>query len=166
MINKNTQEAIRNINAGLTSIYNWSDNNSLCLNPTKSQVLILGTKRQIERVADCNKEISINNVVLDRVKSARNLGLILDGEQKFEYHVNGKVKNAFFKLKTLYKIRPHLKEEIRLLLTDLLVLSTFNHCSSIVSPNLTANSERAIQRVQNAFASATMCQGENLSLHT
>jgi hypothetical protein len=37
---KNIQEAIKNINADLTSIYNWSDNNSLCLNPTKSQVLI------------------------------------------------------------------------------------------------------------------------------
>lgn len=147
---KDTQEAIKNINSDLQNILNWSENNSLCLNPSKSQVLILGTKQQIQRVVDCNVEISINGVVLERVKSARNLGLILDGEQKYEDHVNRKIRNAFFKLKTLYKIRPHLKEELRLLLIDSLVLSPFNYCSSIISPNLRTHSEKAIQRVQNA----------------
>lgn len=147
---RDTQEAIKNINADLQRIYNWSENNSLCLNPAKSQVLILGTKHQIKRVFDSDEDILINNVALEKVKSARNLGLILDGEQKYESHVNGKVRNAFFKLKTLYKNRPNLKEELRLLLADLLVLSPFNYCGTIISPNLKAQSEKAIQRVQNA----------------
>lgn len=145
-----TQVRPSRTNTDLRNVYNWSERNSLVLNPTKSQVLILATKQQVEKVQQCKEDISINNVVVEQVKSARNLGLILDSEQKYESHVNRQIKNAFYKLKNLYKIRLFLKEDLRLLLVDSLVLSPFNYCSSIIGPNLRTSTEKAIQRVQNA----------------
>lgn len=147
---KNTKDAIAHINNDLKNIYTWSERNSLILNPQKSQVLVLGTKYQIKLVKECPEKIKINGVVLEQVTSARNLGLILDGELKYAEHVSGKIKTAFYKLKTLYKIRPYIKEELRVLLTDSLVLSQFNYCSSVFGPRLNSNTDRAIQRVQNA----------------
>lgn len=147
---KDTERAIKNVNDDLQNIYSWSEKNSLVLNPNKSRVLILGTKQQIKGVFDCNVKVSINNIVLEEVKTARNLGLVLDGEQKYVEHVNGKIRTAFFKLKILYKIRPYLSTEMRQLLVDLLVLSPFNFCSSVFGPRLNTCTERAIQRVQNA----------------
>lgn len=111
---------------------------------------MLGTKNQIKNVVDYDDKIKINNVVLNQAHHVRNLGLILDGEQKFVEHINNKIKGAFYKLKTLYKIRPYIREEIRILLCDSLVLSQFNYCSTVFGPKLTTRTERAIQRVQNA----------------
>lgn len=147
---KDAKTAIKIINEDLNNIYEWSQNNSLALNPSKSQTIIFGTQKQYGSIIDCGEKIKINGVNLEQVNSARNLGLILDREQKFKEHINNKVKTAFFRLKTLYKIRPYIKTDLRIILCDSLVLSQFNYCSLIYGPRLNANLERAIQRVQNA----------------
>ncbi|XP_072930460.1 uncharacterized protein [Epargyreus clarus] len=147
---QNIQQAFEKINEDLHSIFEWSQNNSLVLNPSKSQYIVVGTKSQIKNVTDYVGTIKINNVDLQRVSSARNLGLTLDGEQNYAEHVNNKIRTAYYKLKTLYEIRPYIKEELRILLCDTLVLSQFNYCSSIYGPRLNANIERALQTVQNA----------------
>lgn len=67
---RNMAEAIKKINDDLSAIYNWSNNNSLVLNPEKSQVLVLGTKNHIKKVMDCNDDLNINNITLKRVDSA------------------------------------------------------------------------------------------------
>lgn len=147
---EDTPEAVNRVNEDLNNIKIWSQNNGLVINPTKSQMLVLGTKLQIKRVLNEEPQIKIDNVVLERVTSARNLGLLIDGEQKYVEHVNSKIRTAFFKLKTLYKIRSYISEQLRVLLCDALVLSQFNYCSSVYGPRLSAGTERAIQRVQNA----------------
>ncbi|XP_072948764.1 uncharacterized protein [Epargyreus clarus] len=147
---KNTHMAIKKINDDLNSILLWSQNNSLVLNPLKSQYLVLGTKKQIKSALDNDIQIKMNDVILQQVSSARNLGLILDGEQKFVEYTNNRIKTAFYKLKTLYQIRPYIREELRTLLCDSLVLSQFIYCSSTFGPRINSYTERAIQRVQNA----------------
>lgn len=147
---KNVKEAINKINLDLGNIYKWSIDNSLVLNPSKSKMIIMGTRHQIREVINSNEKININNIVIEPVSHARNLGLIIDGEQKYEKHVNEKIKNAFFKLKQLYRIRPYIKEELRMQLVDLLVLSPFNYCDSVYGPRINNNTAMAIQRVQNA----------------
>ncbi|KAG6454220.1 hypothetical protein O3G_MSEX008573 [Manduca sexta] len=147
---KNTIQAIEDVNADLARIYNWSTTNSLALNPAKSKMLVLGTKQQIKYVSVCTERIKINNVDIEQVASARNLGINIDAEQKYIEHVNMKIRSAFFKLKTLYKIRPYINEELRHTMTELLVLSHFNYCSSVYSRRINSYTEKAIQRVQNA----------------
>ncbi|CAH2100188.1 unnamed protein product [Euphydryas editha] len=90
------QDAMNKINEDLGNIYDWSRNNSLFLNPSKSQMLVLGKKSQIKKVLDSKLEIKIDNVVLEQVTSARNLGLVLDGEQRYIEHINNKIRAAFF----------------------------------------------------------------------
>jgi hypothetical protein len=142
--------AIQNINTDLESISDWSTNNSLALNPLKSQMVVLGTKHQVERLSLHNLKIKIKDTDIEQVKTARNLGLIVDPQQKFVEHINNKLSNAFFKLKTLYKIRKYIKEQLRLKLVESLVLSLFNYCSSVFSTRINEYTHRAIQRVQNA----------------
>jgi hypothetical protein len=148
----NTKESIAKINEDLHRVLIWSQKNCLALNPDKTQALVLGTKHQMDKVLSCGEEIIINNKAVKKVKSARNLGLIIDAEQRYEEHIGEKIKNAFFKLKTLYKLRPYIKEELRIRLCDVLVLSLFNYCSAVYGPRLKARTGKAIQRVQNACA--------------
>lgn len=148
--NKDLEEALTKVNQDLERIYTWSQNNSLVLNPSKSKLLLLGTKHQIKNSINCTDKIKINDVVLEPVTSAKNLGLIMDGELNFVEHVNSKIRTAYFKLKILYKIRPHIREELRLLLTESLVLSQLSYCGTVFGPRLSSGTKLAIQRVQNA----------------
>lgn len=147
---KDVNEAVNKINSDLNNIYNWSKWNGLKINPSKTQMVIIGTKLKREIVLNCENKIKVNNTGIEVVEKVRNLGLIIDGEQKFVQHINNKIKTAFFKLKTLYKIRPYINAELRHHLTESLVLSHFNYCSSTYGPRLNQNMEYAIQRVQNA----------------
>jgi hypothetical protein len=149
---KDTVEALTKINKDLDEISKWAAKNSLVLNPAKSKFLVLGTKVQVSKVLDHNPKIYIDQVELPIENEARNLGLIIDSELRFVKHVNEKIRNAFYKLKILYNIRKHISEEVRILLTDLLVLSPLNYCSAVYGPRLWGKTENAIQRVQNACA--------------
>ena len=46
--------ALNDINNDLYTISNWAENNSLVLNANKTKYMILGTKRQIEKVLENN----------------------------------------------------------------------------------------------------------------
>lgn len=147
---KNTHEAAVRINEDLFNVYTWSQKNSLLLNPNKSQMVFFGTKKQVKSATDLETQITINDVAIERVTCARNLGLMMDEEQKYAEHVGNKIKTALFKLKTLYKIRPYIKEELRILLCESLILSQLSYCSTVYGPRLNNSTVRAIQRVQNA----------------
>lgn len=149
---EDTNEAVRKINTDLGSIQKWSLKNSLVLNPQKSKFLILGSKHQCESISNLNPCVQINNTNIECEKIARNLGLTMDSELRFEAHVGAKIRNAFYRLKVLYGIRNHLTEKVRILLTESLVLSLFNFCDVVYGPRLFVKTERAIQRVQNACA--------------
>lgn len=147
---KNVDEAIKSVNEDLENVFQWSRSNSLLLNPKKSKMIIVGTKCQNLRVLNATEKVRIDSTNLEPVSAARDLGLILDDQQKYEKHVNEKIKNAFFKLKLMYRLRPYISEGLRIHLVDLLVLSPFNYCDTVYGPRLNSNTENAIQRVQNA----------------
>lgn len=149
---ENTMNVLKIVSEDLNQIYKWATRNSLLLNPAKSKMLILGTKTQVSKVLCQNPKLTINGIDIPIETDARNLGLIMDGELRFVKHINDKIKNVFFKIRTLYTIRKYISESIRILLCDLLVLSPFNYCSSVYGPRLWAKTEGAIQRVQNACA--------------
>lgn len=138
------------INADLAAVHRWSNDNGLVLNPTKSQFMILGTKKQRSVMTDV--QISINGNYLKRVDEAKNLGLNLDSEIRFKNYIQKKVSYAFYKLKILYRIRNYLTQDTRILLTDSIVLSNFNYCDVIYGPRLLAKTQKEIQRIQNACA--------------
>lgn len=149
---QDTDTAVININADLQAIDRWARENCLVLNPLKSKFMILGTKQQCSATVQQNPKISIGSDLIERVTKARNLGLIMDAELRFVEHVDAKIRNAFYRLKVLYNIRPFLKERTRIMLTESLVLSLLNFGDVVYGPRLFGKTEKAIQRVQNACA--------------
>lgn len=147
-----TLEAVQLINEDLGKIYEWTKKNALVLNPKKSKYLVLGTKRQCEQIIKYAPDLKINGIMIERVNHAKNLGLLMDSELRFEEHISQKIRTAFFRLKVLYGIRSYLTEEVRIMLTEALILSIFNYCDVVYGPRLLEKTSRAIQRVQNACA--------------
>lgn len=144
------REAVEKINEDLSSIHDWANNNTLVLNAAKTKYMVLGSKVQCAKVASQSFDVKINGQVLQKVDNALNLGLIMDKELRYIDHINSKIKNSFYRLKTLYNIRKYLSESVRKTLVEAIVLSQFNYCDAVYGPRLYNKTKRAIQRVQNA----------------
>lgn len=147
-----TEASIRKINEDLSRICAWSNDNCLVLNPIKSKFLLLGTKKQILEIVSNGVDIKIMGESMERVSEARNLGLLLDAHLRFENHIMEAVRNCFYRLKLLYRIRSFLSHNLRIRLCESLVLSKLNYADSVYGPRLYSRTERLIQRVQNACA--------------
>ncbi|XP_063834922.1 uncharacterized protein LOC135084107 [Ostrinia nubilalis] len=111
--------AVAKVNKDLNSISDWSSSNCLKINPKKSQFLVIGTPKNIAKLKDVTLNINIDGEPIARVDAARNLGLVMDCNLKFENYVAECVRNSLYRLKLLYKLRPYLSEKLRILLSDI-----------------------------------------------
>lgn len=145
------ESAVEDLNKELGAIAEWSDKNCLVLNPSKTKYMLFGTER-MKRDLPVPLNVMLLGEPVERVEIARNLGLSFDSNLRFEKHVSSCVRNCFYRLKVLYKIRPFLTEELRMQLVESLVLSKLNYADIVYGPRLLARTKQLIQRVQNACA--------------
>nr|CAI5824394.1 unnamed protein product [Callosobruchus analis] len=136
------------VNEDLSSLYNMSLKQSLHLNPNKSVVMLFGRKKDRERICG-DVHITVNNCDISLKHEAKNLGLIFDTAMRFDKHVSACIQKAIFKLKSIYPHRHYLNRDLRRMLCDSTILSTFNYCDVVYGPCLTAANAQRIQRVQN-----------------
>lgn len=146
--NRNSLDSIEVIvNETLDAISKFSSDHCMVLNPSKSSVLLFGGGRGF----DCsNINIILNSSKVHFATNAKILGLIVDTDLRFNSHVNSLIRKSYGVLKVLYSNRSVLPRQIKLLLSNSLVLSLFNHCDSVYGPCLTASDGRRIQVVQNS----------------
>ncbi|KAF9803255.1 hypothetical protein SFRURICE_007101 [Spodoptera frugiperda] len=144
--------AVNLINEDLDRIVDWSSSNCLILNPSKTKFLLFGTKTQLNKIPSSSADVLLRGQIIERVSEARNLGLLMDEGLRFESHISNCVRNCFYRLKVLYRMRPYLSEELRVQLVESLVLSRLNYADVVIGPRLLSRTERLIQRVQNACA--------------
>lgn len=124
--------AINMINEDLQHIYAQSLKYELQLNPTKTQVVIFSSKNCYHDVCQLAK-FKINNVNLDIVTEAKNLGIIIDHNLKYKQHISASIQRAFSALRQLYPLRHFLNSKVKANLCNTLVLSHFSHCSVVFS---------------------------------
>ena len=86
---KTIEESIQDIRAWMTA--NW-----LKLNDDKTEVLYIGSSRQLAKCNKKNIKIGDNNIRCS--DTARNLGVIFDSELKFKDHVKKVCRTGFFHL--------------------------------------------------------------------
>ena len=147
-----SDEAVAKINTDLQNIALWSEVNALVLNPSKSKFMILGSERRMDRIVINKPDINILSKSVQRVREARNLGVRMDDGLRFEGHVLEIVRNCFYRLKVLYRVRDFLNEEVRVRLCTALILSRLGHADTVYGSRLLARTKRIIQRIQNACA--------------
>ena len=97
----------------------------MAANPAKFQIMFLGMPEDSELIID------ISGVVLKSSPAVKLLGIFLDRKLKFKTHTQSFFKTASQKLKSLFRIRPHLNFRCAKRLCKLMILSTFNYCPLI-----------------------------------
>lgn len=114
--------------------------------------MLFGTKAGLRKLSGVQLDVAVNGECVEYVKEAKSLGLTLDSHLRFENHVADGVRNSFYRLKILYKIRSYISEDVRITLCESLVLSRLNYCDVVYGTCLLGRTEKLIQRVQNACA--------------
>lgn len=136
------------INNDLNLLYELCLKHNLKLNSGKSHIMIFGSHNKVNCIQN-NINIQINNISLPIVHSAKNLGLIIDDNLRFKSHINSLLNKTYISLKLLYSNRFIINENLKILLSESLVLSLFNYCDFIYGPCLDVIHKSRVQKVQN-----------------
>lgn len=141
--------AIANINSDLDVIGKFSNAHGLILNEGKTQVMVFGRSRNLI-VNNPLFKIVLNNAVLEPVHSCKNLGVHIDVNLRFGTHVSSLIKKTFSKLKILYIYKDIFSTEVKLRLTNSLILSHLDYCNVVYWPALLQKDKDTLQKIQNA----------------
>jgi hypothetical protein len=126
--------------------------NFLSLNPSKTEFLLLGLPRQLDKLQ--NPKISLpGNVVLSPVTSARNLGVIFDSNMSLSEHISAISKSCFQHIRDLQRIRNTINLSTACTIASSLIHSKLDYCNSLLL-NLPVSSLKRLQFVLNSAARA------------
>jgi len=90
--------AVVRLSVAIADINDWMKASRLRLNPSKTQVMWLGTKQQLDKIII--KDIPLLSIVVTVVDSARNLGVNIDSlsQLSMDVHVAAVCRSGYYQL--------------------------------------------------------------------
>src|SRR5215469_14088450 len=146
---KNSTSALSRLTTTLDSVHAWLTRNRLALNPSKTEFLLIGLKRQREKLNF--NSFSFSGSTDSSSSSARNLGVIFDSELSFDNHISAVTRSYYHIIRQLCQNRPLLDHNTAVSLANSLVSSRLAFCNSLFY-GLPDSSIRRLQLVQNSLA--------------
>ena len=143
------EKAILTVEKCIDSIKQWMLTNKLKLNDEKTEILLIGTRQQLEKV-DFNS-IRVGSTTVNCTGTAKNLGCWFDAKLDFNTHVTKCCKASFFHIFNIRRIRKFLTRETTQILVQALVISRLDYCNSLFY-GLPSTCLRKLQSVQNTAA--------------
>ena len=137
------------LEACISDIRKWMRTNKLKLNDDKTEVVLFGTRQQLEKLQ--NNElvnIKIGNEVIKPAPSARNLGYFMESELKSKVHVAKVCSTAYCTLKNIARVRNLLTPEATKVIVQGLVISKLDYCN-ILLLGVSSNQLNKLQMMQN-----------------
>ena len=127
-------------------IRNWYFNNQLLMNPEKTKLVVFGSRQMTAK--DKNFSVSLLGKQLKPVKSARDLGVILDSNLTFNKHVVQTVSACISRLRQINRVKHGFDKRALIIIINALVFSKLFCCSNVWSNTFQANLDK-LQSVQN-----------------
>lgn len=137
------------LNSDLSNILKWSQNNCLRMNPSKSQIILMGSQHRVNVIKELNPVFKLGESQLEIRDTAKNLGILFDSQLSFTKHVSKIISQSYLKLRHLYQFKDLLQTRIKVQLVETLVLSIFNYGDCLYGPCLSAVDKRRLQVIQN-----------------
>jgi hypothetical protein len=145
------------IDRSTVALRDWFTNNGMCLNPSKSEVLLVGTRQQLEKVNSAagtsNFKVAGSEIIPEtKIKS---LGVVFDSELSFDDHVSAVCKAAHFHIRALRHIRRTISTDMAKTVACAIVGSRLDYCNALLF-NISVKNINRLQRVQNVAARVVM----------
>jgi exonuclease III len=143
---------IAHLEQTVSNVYNWMSSNFLSLNPSKTEFLVIGLPKQLEKLNLPTIHLP-NDVILSPVHSARNLGVIFDSNLTFSDHISAVSKSCLYHIRDLRRIRNTIDRTTACTIACSLVHSKLDYCNSLLL-NLPSTQTKRLQLVINSAARA------------
>ena len=132
----------------------------LKLNPSKTEFIIIGSKKQREKFKDLFPILLLDHDTLPKA-FVRNLGFIFDCDFNFKRQISQTCKICFYHIRNFRRIRKYLSSEAAKSVACALVTSHLDYCNSLLY-NLPDRDIERLQRVQNCLA-RVVCKASSFS---
>ena len=123
-------------NSTLEKLSSWSCNSNLALNPDKTKTMVISTRQMahFHSLDTYEPNLHISQIMLQRVASARLLGVQLQQNLQWEEHINSISRSCYNTLCTLRKIKNFTDFKLRKYLAQSLILSKIDYCDTVFYP--------------------------------
>ena len=145
----NEKEALQTMELSLDRIIKWMNRNCQKINPTKTELMYIASRRQIKKCLE--NTIRVGEDRVDRSAKVNMLGVWLDEHLSFEHHILQKCKNAMLSIYKIRNQRRYLSLEACQVLIHSLVFLHLDYCNSLLF-GLPECVICKLQRVQNIAA--------------
>uniref|UniRef100_A0A8C7S3I0 Reverse transcriptase domain-containing protein n=1 Tax=Oncorhynchus mykiss TaxID=8022 RepID=A0A8C7S3I0_ONCMY len=119
------------LEACVSDIRKWMAANFLLLNSDKTEMLVLGPKKQRDLLL--NLTINLNGCTVVSNKTVKDLGVTLDPDLSFEEHIKTISRTAFFHLRNIAKIRNFPSKNDAEKFIHAFVTSRLDYCNALLS---------------------------------
>ena len=145
----NVQDQINKLALCLEDVSRWMLQNRLKLNPSKTEIILFRSPRSRSTI-DNVLLLFEGNVIIGK-NSLKSLGVTLDPYMKLDKHVTKLASSAWFKLRSISRIRNQINKKVTEVLVNSLITSKMDYCNSLLY-GLPARQINKLKRVQNAAA--------------
>ena len=146
---KDSNNYVQLLSNCISDIKQWMQLNLLKLNDSKTEVILLGSRQQLDRIGEL--EVAIGNTKIKSCDNVRNLGVIFDSNVTMENQVNNICKTSFYYIRLLGKLRKFLSKDAATKVTHAFVTSRLDYCNSLLHGISKSLSDK-LQRVLNTAA--------------
>ena len=143
-------ESLTDLKSCVTDVFTWMTNAKLKLNPSKTEFIILGSKKQRDKFKDLIPILLLDHDTRPKA-FVRNLGFIFDCDFNFKRQISQTCKICFYHIRDFRRIRKLLSLEAAKSAACALVTSHLDYCNSLLY-NLPDRDIERLQRVQNCLA--------------
>ena len=151
---ENMQNTMEKINVIMAEVRLWMDKKKLKLNESKTECMLVGTRRTLLNFSHF-QTLYINNTEVEITKTVRNLGFIFDQQLTLRDQVQSVVKSGNYHLRNIAFIKRYLDEKTLKTLVNNYVVTRLDYCNSIYY-NLPGCLLKRIQRIFNRAARLIM----------
>ena len=144
---KTTQEVKEKLETSIRHAQDWFRANSLQINPSKTEIMILGGDKNRDRL-----KIQVNEgeeiVSIETVHQIKVLGVILDEEMNWKSHIKSIKRKASYALRNLARTGKSLLSKTKRLLYDALVAPHLSY-ADVVWDGCRQEQQKELQRLHN-----------------
>src|SRR6218665_2536236 len=128
--------------------------NLLCLNPSKTEFLIIGLREQLSKLTYSSDLVPTDLTSPELYTSpVRNLGVIFDKNLTFTDHINKLSQTCYMHIRDLHRLRPILDYKTACTIATSIVHSKLDYCNSLFY-SINSSHIKCLQTIQNALARA------------
>lgn len=138
------------MNSDLDNIYQWLTANKLTLNISKTEYMIIGSRHNLNKI-NIDPKIKIGGESINRVKTAKSLGIVIDEKLKWEDHIDSISKKVSSGIGAIKLIKPYVPNDSLIQIYNALVQPYFEYCS-LVWQNCKLELQLKLQKLQNRAA--------------